>query len=95
MRGAQVRYSETTSDGSRGLGLPVPPEWVEQALCAQADPEAFYPEKGGRNNQAKAVCSRCPVTSECLAYALEHNERFGIWGGVSERDRRRMQKGAA
>ena len=62
--------------------------WQDRGLCAQADPEAFFPEKGGSTREAKAVCSRCPVTAECLEYALAHDERFGIWGGMSERERR-------
>lgn len=66
--------------------------WAASALCAQTDPEAFYPEKGGSTREAKAVCAACDVRNECLAYALEHQERFGIWGGLSERDRRRILK---
>jgi WhiB family redox-sensing transcriptional regulator len=70
------------------------PEWQEAALCAQTDPEAFFPEKGGSTREAKRICSRCEVKGECLEYALGHNERFGIWGGLSERERRRLQRGA-
>lgn len=66
------------------------PAWTEQALCAQTDPDEFFPEKGGSTRQAVAICRRCPVREQCLDYALEHGERFGIWGGVSERDRRAM-----
>jgi WhiB family redox-sensing transcriptional regulator len=69
-------------------------EWQERALCAQTDPEAFFPEKGGSTREAKRVCSSCEVRSECLEYALEHDERFGIWGGLSERERRRMRRRA-
>lgn len=69
----------------------IPGEWVEEALCAQTDPELFFPEKGGSTRQAKEVCARCPVRPECLEYALENNERFGIWGMASERDRRKLQ----
>ncbi len=67
------------------------PEWHEAALCAQTDPEVFFPEKGGSTRAAKATCRVCPVAAECLAWALEHDERFGIWGGTSERDRRRLK----
>lgn len=68
--------------------------WQERALCAQTDPEAFYPEHNDRRSAlvAKAVCRVCEVRSECLEYALEHNERFGIWGGLSERERRRLKR---
>jgi WhiB family redox-sensing transcriptional regulator len=68
--------------------------WQEQALCAQTDPEAFFPEKGGSTRDAKKICTVCPVRAECLEYALAHDERFGIWGGLSERERRRLKKQA-
>ncbi len=68
--------------------------WQAQALCAQTDPEAFFPEKGGSTRDAKRVCGVCPVRSECLEYALTNDERFGIWGGLSERERRRLRKRA-
>lgn len=71
-----------------------PLAWQEQALCAQTDPEAFFPEKGGSTREAKAVCAICEVRDECLTYALEHDERFGIWGGLSERERRRLKRSA-
>ena len=66
--------------------------WQERALCAQTDPEAFFPEKGGSTREAKKVCVSCDVRAECLEYALGHDERFGIWGGLSERERRRLKK---
>ena len=69
-------------------------EWQERALCAQTDPEAFFPEKGGSTREAKRICAGCEVRSECLEYALEHDERFGIWGGLSERERRRLKRRA-
>lgn len=68
-------------------------EWQERALCAQTDPEAFFPEKGGSTREAKKICQRCAVRNECLEYALGHDERFGIWGGLSERERRRLKRG--
>lgn len=68
------------------------PEWQERALCAQTDPEAFFPEKGGSTREAKRICSGCEVRAECLEYALAHDERFGIWGGLSERERRRLRR---
>ena len=66
--------------------------WQDQALCAQTDPEAFFPEKGGSTREAKRVCRGCEVRAECLEYALENDERFGIWGGLSERERRRIKR---
>lgn len=68
--------------------------WQEQALCAQTDPEAFFPEKGGSNREAKHICELCDVRPQCLEYALSHDERFGIWGGLSERERRKLKKRA-
>ncbi len=68
------------------------PTWQDKALCAQTDPEAFFPEKGGSTREAKRVCRSCEVRAECLEYALEHDERFGIWGGLSERERRRLKR---
>ena len=70
------------------------PDWQERALCAQTDPEAFFPEKGGSTRDAKKVCGACTVRSQCLEYALANDERFGIWGGLSERERRRLRKRA-
>lgn len=65
----------------------------ESAVCAQTDPEIFFPEKGGSTKQAKKVCEQsCDMKDECLSYALENHERFGIWGGLSERERRTLSK---
>ena len=74
--------------------VPEEQEWQERALCAQTDPEAFFPEKGGSTREAKRICSGCEVRAECLEYALGHDERFGIWGGLSERERRKLKKRA-
>jgi WhiB family redox-sensing transcriptional regulator len=69
-----------------------PGDWQDRALCAQTDPERFFPEKGGSTREAKRICQGCDVRSECLEYALVHDERFGIWGGLSERERRKIKK---
>ena len=68
-------------------------QWQDRALCAQTDPEAFFPEKGGSTREAKRICQGCEVKAECLEYALHNDERFGIWGGLSERERRRLKRG--
>ena len=68
-------------------------QWQERALCAQTDPEAFFPEKGGSTREANRICLGCEVRDACLDYALAHDERFGIWGGLSERERRRLKRG--
>jgi WhiB family transcriptional regulator, redox-sensing transcriptional regulator len=75
-------------------GVEAETSWQERALCAQTDPEAFFPEKGGSTREAKKVCLSCDVRAECLEYALAHDERFGIWGGMSERERRRLKRRA-
>jgi WhiB family transcriptional regulator, redox-sensing transcriptional regulator len=82
---AVVDEFETTDDAAD--------QWQDKALCAQTDPEAFFPEKGGSTREAKKICLGCEVRSECLDYALAHDERFGIWGGLSERERRRLKRG--
>ena len=69
--------------------------WQDRALCAETDPDAFFPEKGGGVRAPKKVCRACPVQAECLEYALETNQGFGIWGGLSERERRRLKRSAA
>jgi WhiB family transcriptional regulator, redox-sensing transcriptional regulator len=69
-----------------------PLAWQTDALCAQTDPEAFFPEKGGSTRDAKRICTTCEVKAQCLDYALQNDERFGIWGGLSERERRRLRK---
>lgn len=71
------------------------PGWQARGVCAETDPEVFFPEKGGSTRQAKMVCRGCEVRGECLEYALEHDERFGIWGGLSARERLRMKREAA
>ena len=68
--------------------------WQSDSLCAQTDPEAFFPEKGGSTRDAKKICGSCEVRAQCLEYALQNDERFGIWGGLSERERRKLRKRA-
>ena len=103
----QTNFSAETSETPRRAHLtlvpdpfglppgltPDDPEWQERALCAQTDPEAFFPEKGGSTREAKRICMGCEVRDACLEYALAHDERFGIWGGLSERERRRLKRG--
>jgi WhiB family redox-sensing transcriptional regulator len=81
--------------GLLGIGLESEGQsWQERALCAETDPEAFFPEKGGSTREAKKICTGCEVKAECLEYALSNDERFGIWGGLSERERRRLRRRA-
>lgn len=78
-----------------GFGTPEQEAWRDDAVCAQIDPERWFPDKGGSTREAKKVCLSCPVRLECLQYALDRDERFGVWGGLSERERRRLKRGAA
>ena len=67
--------------------------WMDAALCAEVDPDLHFPEKGGGVKDAKKVCMACEVRVECLDYALDHGEKHGIWGGLSERQRREILRG--
>lgn len=68
-------------------------EWVDHALCAEVDSEMFFPHKGESNKEAKELCARCPVISECREYAINYPTRLeGIWGGLSEIERRKPRK---
>lgn len=69
-----------------------PLEWQTKARCTEVDPEIFFPERGGSSRAARSVCSQCEVRLDCLEYALNNKEQFGIWGGTSERERRRLRK---
>lgn len=66
--------------------------WMEHATCGSSDPEAFFVEKGGSPLPAKRVCRLCPVQEECLKYAMEHNENWGIWGGLTAFERRNIRR---
>ncbi len=96
LEGAMTDLSSNLAEADLNqlFGLPEESGWQERALCAQTDPEAFFPEKGGSTREAKKICVGCEVKGECLEYALEHDERFGIWGGLSERERRRLKRRA-
>jgi WhiB family redox-sensing transcriptional regulator len=72
---------------------PVPPaDWRERAACRRpgVDPEWFFPEQGGTTRPAKRICQQCPVRVDCLDYAIATRQQFGVWGGLSERERRRL-----
>jgi WhiB family redox-sensing transcriptional regulator len=69
-----------------------PVEWQAHARCAEVDPEIFFPERGGSSKAARAVCAQCTVREKCLDYALNNKEQFGIWGGTSERERRKLRR---
>ena len=69
-----------------------PVDWQTNARCTEVDPEIFFPERGGSSKNARAVCEKCAVKVDCLEYALNNKEQFGIWGGTSERERRKIRR---
>ena len=66
--------------------------WQRKANCMGVDPDLFFPERGASTREAKEVCRGCVVREDCLEYALANGEKFGIWGGMSERERRRIRR---
>ena len=69
--------------------------WQDNANCLGVDPDLFFPERGASTREAKEVCRACIVRVECLEYALANGEKFGIWGGMSERERGRIRRARA
>ncbi len=76
----------------RGLSGSTDEAWQGQANCMGVDPELFFPERGSSTREAKEVCRGCVVRVECLEFAIANGEKFGIWGGMSERERRRVRR---
>ena len=66
--------------------------WQAQANCMGVDPDLFFPGRGASTREAKEVCRGCVVREDCLEYALANGEKFGIWGGLSERERRKIRR---
>lgn len=69
--------------------------WQSDAKCLGVNPDLFFPERGASTKEAKSVCRECAVRDNCLEYAIRNNEKFGIWGGLSERERRRIRRARA
>jgi len=67
-------------------------DWQFRANCMGVDPELFFPERGSSTREAKEVCRGCVVRDDCLDFAIANGEKFGIWGGMSERERRRVRR---
>lgn len=65
--------------------------WRERAACRGMVTDLWYPEASANAREVKAACAVCPVQAECLAFALDNGERFGVWGGKSEKQRRRLR----
>jgi WhiB family redox-sensing transcriptional regulator len=91
-------FSNTTSAISTAVGDGVAVDfgedksWQDLANCLGVDPDLFFPERGASTREAKEVCRGCVVRDDCLEYALANGEKFGIWGGMSERERRRIRR---
>lgn len=64
--------------------------WRQRAACQGLDPDIFYPISEDDADEAKAVCAGCSVRQLCLDFALVHRERDGVWGGLTDRERRRL-----
>jgi len=72
--------------------MAIDPRWQDGANCRGVDTDMFFPERGASHREAKAVCRGCTVREDCLEYALVNGEKFGVWGGLSERERRRIRR---
>lgn len=68
--------------------LAAEPDWRELALCAETDPDQFFPDQGRSTRNAKAICARCDVWETCLAWSIQLQQGYGVWGGLAEGERR-------
>ena len=66
--------------------------WQDGANCKGANADLFFPERGASTRTAKSICRECVVRADCLEFAISTGEKFGIWGGMSERERRKVRK---
>ena len=85
-------HSPNHSPNAHGGGQDDDRSWQDQANCLGVDPDLFFPERGASTREAKEVCRGCVVRLDCLEFALVNGEKFGIWGGLSERERRRLRR---
>lgn len=88
-------YRPFPADGGVGAEVANPDNprgWMARGRCQEVDPDLFFPDQGGDFRPAKQICAGCPVKVACLEYALDHDERFGIYGGLSAKERRREQQ---
>ncbi len=78
--------------GAESAGTLDNTRWQDYANCLGVDPDLFFPERGASTREAKEVCRSCVVREDCLEFALAIGEKHGIWGGMSERERRRLRR---
>lgn len=69
--------------------------WENDTLCSPLNAELFFPEEHQSHREAKKICHACPVSQDCLDYALEANEKFGIWGGLNQTERKKLKRKSA
>jgi len=75
-----------------GLAETATGPWTARAQCAGTDPEIFFPAADDPATRARAICRQCPVRQDCLAYALDAQEEYGIWGGLGPRERQQLRR---
>ena len=90
--GSSNSISTSSASGSDAEQELIEKNWQDEANCLGVDPDLFFPERGASTREAKEVCRGCVVRLECLEYALTNGEKFGIRGGLSERERRRLRR---
>lgn len=90
-RAARSANLLAVQDSARGVDEPGRIAWVSQALCRETDPDELF-VRGAAQHQAAAICRHCPVMQECAADALDNRVEFGVWGGLTERQRRQLLK---
>jgi WhiB family transcriptional regulator, redox-sensing transcriptional regulator len=88
LKGGELVSNEL--DSKKATSLKLGTSWMELARCRDVDAEVFFPSDGPGVQAAQRYCSECLVRESCLEYALENNIQHGVWGGASERARRRI-----
>jgi WhiB family transcriptional regulator, redox-sensing transcriptional regulator len=89
-----MRVVERTEQRSAEDGLAKDYSWQVDSSCRGVDPEIFFPTTDEEASAAIAICETCPVRLHCLAFALERNERYGVWGGLAEKERQKLSPAA-
>lgn len=84
------RWVPTVQRGTQGGGNVPDTGWMAAARCRDHEPDQFFVRGAAQSRRAVRICSRCPVREQCLRYAIDNEIEFGIWGGLTERQRRRL-----
>jgi WhiB family redox-sensing transcriptional regulator len=88
----EMQFITTSSITVSATPIEPDPDWQDFGNCKGVDPDLFFPERGASTREAKECCRGCEVRHDCLEFALQNGEKFGIWGGLSERERRRIRR---